>query len=250
MLRQKKAGPQLQRPIFIDKAKELHEFLSTLNTAQISKIMHVSDKLAMSVSAHIADWNTLKTNQSVAIDCFRGDIFSGLRASSLDSKDREYANQHLIFLSGLYGLIRPLDGIMPYRLEMGYKLEGFSTPSLYEYWGSLIADACKDKLILNLSSLEYAKVLTTYIPEENVYSPRFLTLDTASNTYKNVAVHAKIARGAFARWAIQYKINDPKKLVLFHDLGYSYDKKRSTEHTPVFTCDVFQGLGLSVRVQS
>jgi len=250
MLQHARGGPHVQRPIFIDKAEELHRFLSRLNNTQISSIMHVSNKLATSIATHIADWNTIKTNQTIAIDCFRGDIFSGLRASTLNSADREYANSHLILLSGLYGLIRPFDGIMPYRLEMGYKLEGFSTPSLYEYWGSLIADACKDELILNLSSLEYAKVITKYIPKEAVYSPQFLTLDTVTKTYKNVAVHSKIARGAFARWVIQHKINDPKKLILFHDLGYSYAKKHSTEHIPVFTCDVFQGLGLSVRTKS
>ena len=242
--------PPQQHPLFLEDAKELHTYLASLSPAQITQIMHVSESLAKNVSAQIECWNTDITNQSIAIDSFRGDIFSGLRASSLTQEDREYANEHLIFLSGLYGLIRPMDGIMPYRLEMGYSLQGFKTPSLYAYWGSKIADAVKNELILNLSSFEYSKVLTKYIAKEQIYAPRFLTLDTKTKTYKNVAVHAKIARGAFARWAIQNRISDPKKLQQFKDLGYTYNKELSTEHSPAFTCDVFQGLGLSVRMQT
>ena len=239
-----------QIPLFLRNAEELHTFLASLSTSKLQDIMHVSENLAKSIHKQVHDWNTEPQTQTLAIDSFRGDIFSGLRASSLSASERAYANQHLIFLSGLYGLIRPFDSIMPYRLEMGYSLKGFKTTSLYEYWGTKIADTVSDQTILNLSSVEYSKVLTKYIAKDKIYSPRFLSLDSKTNTYKNVAVHAKIARGAFARWAIQNRISDPKKLIEFKDLGYIYNKKLSSEHGPTFTCEIFQGLGLSVRMQA
>ena len=240
----------LSQPLFIKNAQELHAHLATLNVEQLSQVMHVSKNLAKNICAQISRWNTDSSQQSIAIDSFRGDIFSGLRATSLTDKDRAYANKHLVFLSGLYGLIRPFDGIMPYRLEMGYRLYGFKTPSLYDYWGQHIADAVKGEIILNLSSVEYAKVLTKYIDKDQIFSPRFLTLNPTTKSYKNIAVHSKIARGAFARWAIQQRINDPKDLVSFQDLGYSYNKPLSTEHEPTFTCETFQGLGLSIRTKN
>ena len=241
------ASSSLRSPIFISDSEKLQSYMRTLNTKLLQEIMHVSEPLALQIKNQIAMWSSDKLQQSIAIDSFRGDIFSGLQASTMPSEERSYADEHLVFLSGLYGIIKPLDGIMPYRLEMGYKLIGYSVPSLYDYWGSRIADLLDDEIILNLSSIEYSKVLTKYINPELIYSPRFLTRDEKAGTTKNIAVHSKIARGTFARWAISNTIQKPSQLKKFNELGYEYDDRLSSEHEPTFICNEFKGLGLSVR---
>lgn len=241
------ASSSLRSPIFISDSEKLQSYMRTLNTKLLQEIMHVSEPLALQVKNQITKWSSATSKQSIAIDSFRGDIFSGLQASTMTEEERSYADKHLVFLSGLYGIIRPLDGIMPYRLEMGYKLIGYSVPSLYDYWGSRISDLLENEVILNLSSIEYSKLLTKYIKPELIYSPRFLTRDEKTGATKNIAVHSKIARGTFARWAIANKIQKPSQLKNFKELGYVYDKTLSTEYEPTFICNEFKGLGLSVR---
>ena len=237
------------QPLLLPKAEILAGYLKSLDDKQIAKIMKIKPDLAVKTTRTIANWNTRPSEQVTAIDTFLGDIYSGLQVGSFSANDRQYADKTLIILSGLYGLIRPLDGIRPYRLEMAYRLTGFTTPSLYQFWGDDIAKQLPvSGTIMNLSSVEYSKVVTDYVDPSRIISPRFLTINPKTKEPTFVVVHAKIARGALARWLIQNQVQDTESLSDFNDLGYSYDTSLSTLSEPVFVCQQFKGLGLSVRL--
>ena len=239
-----------QKPELIEFTKVLDGYLKTLSGKQIIKIMSLSPKLADKTRNLISSWNDIPKNQRPAIDSFLGDIYSGLQVQGWTKDDRVYANQSLRILSGLYGIIRPLDSIYPYRLEMGYKLPLFKFSNLYKFWGDKIAKTLpSSELIINLAAKEYSKAITDYISSEQIISPIFLTYDNTSNQPKFVVVHTKIARGAFANWLIKNRVNDITKLKDFTDLGYKYDKQLSLDDSPTYVCKSFGGLGLSVRLK-
>jgi cytoplasmic iron level regulating protein YaaA (DUF328/UPF0246 family) len=240
-----------QEPKLLSYAQELASFMQSLSVADIQSAMKLSKSMATKTQQLLASWTTDQRSQTPAIDAFLGDIYSGLQVKIFSPADRTYANQHLYILSGLYGVLRALDSITPYRLEMGYRFTRAPYSNLYTFWGNTIA-ACIpiDQPIINLSADEYTKAVLPHLPNVQVIAPRFLTIDPVSKEPKFVVVHAKIARGAFARWLIQERITDLDKLKSFSDLGYSYDSKLSTPQIPVFVCEQFQGLGLSVRLTS
>ena len=237
----------LATPQLIEHAKELAATYGPLSSGVISKIMAVSPKKADEVLGMYAQWTAEPKRQIPAIDAFIGDIYSGLQVQSWSDDDREYAYRHLLILSGLYGGVRACDGIMPYRLEMAYKLPGGG--SLYDYWGSKIADLIPEQTshILNLSAVEYTKAVLPYVGMP-VVTPKFLTVSPKTNEPVFVTVHAKIARGAFAGWMVKNRIDDIAELKSFSLLNYSYDRSLSTPEQPVFVCKEFGGLGLSVRL--
>lgn len=240
----------VQMPLLLDKAQKLDAYLKTLSTAQLARIMRISSSLAQKTHALIAKWTTKPDSQSLALDSFLGDIYSGLQVPSFSSADRDYANQTLRILSGLYGIIRPYDAICPYRLEMGYKLPDADFASLYNYWGKSIAECLPSEgMIVNLASAEYAKVVTPYINRSRIIEPKFLTIHPKTGEPKFIVVHAKIARGAFARWLIMKRIKDVLALPQFDDLGYRFDPALSTLTTPTFVCEEFGGKGLSIRLK-
>jgi cytoplasmic iron level regulating protein YaaA (DUF328/UPF0246 family) len=188
-------------------AKPLAACLQGLTTAQLQTVMHISAPLSRKVHDTFAAWTAEPDRQSLAVDSFVGDIYSGLRASTLSKDDRDYAQQTLRILSGLYGILRPYDGIRPYRLEMGYRLPGSSFGNLYTYWGTAIAEAIPTKgLIVNLSAAEYTKTVLPYLDTTRVVAPRFLTINPETREPSQVIVHTKIARGAFARWLMTSRI--------------------------------------------
>jgi cytoplasmic iron level regulating protein YaaA (DUF328/UPF0246 family) len=241
---------QLAQPELLDKAVVLSNYLKTLSEKQLVKTMHVSFKLADRTHTLITDWTDNPISQRVAIDSFLGDIYSGLQVPDWSTTDRIYANDCLRILSGLYGILRPLDAIYPYRLEMGYKLPGNKFSNLYNYWGDSIAKTLPaDSLIINLAAAEYSKVITDYVDSSRIITPRFLTINKKTNQPSFIVVHAKIARGAFACWLIKDKISNPKRLRDFKDLGYLYDEELSSGNSPVFTCKEFGGIGLSLRLK-
>lgn len=241
----------VRKPIFLSESMHLASYLQSLDVSDISRIMKIKPDLAERTKRLIESWDSNSKYQTVAIDTFLGDIYSGLQASTLDDSDREFADKSLVILSGLYGMIRPLDGIMPYRLEMGYKLAGFETPNLYKYWGDKIAlQIPKDEIILNLSSVEYSRVVTDFVNDNRIITPKFLTINPKTKQPTFVVVHAKIARGAYAHWAIKQRLIDVKEIKIFDELGYKYNPALSTPHDPVFVCEQFGGLGLSVRLTS
>ncbi len=211
--------------------------------------MQISPKLAATTYSLITEWNTDPSQQRIAIDSFKGDIYSGLQVPQWSEADRQYANKTLRILSGLYGILRPLDDIYPYRFEMGYKLPGDPKTNLYEFWGDAVAKTLpEDGPIINLSAVEYSKVITPYVDQARVITPRFLTINPTTSEPTFVVVHAKIARGAFASWLITKRITDTEQLHAFKDLGYDYDQGLSTPQEPVFICKEFGGLGLSIRL--
>ncbi len=239
----------LRSPIFIKEAAQLNAYMKSFDIDEIAQIMKIKTDLAKKTKDTIEKWSTDSSQQITAIDAFLGDIYSGLQSSTLDKNDREYADQSLLILSGLYGIIRPLDGIMPYRLEMAYRLKGFSEPNLYKYWGNKLANTIpKEELILNLSSVEYSKVITDFINSTRFTTPKFLTVSPKTGQPTFVVVHAKIARGALAHWLIKNRITQPDEVASFNELGYKFDKVISTKHQPVFIANNFKGLGLSVRL--
>lgn len=239
----------LRQPELLHEAKELIAYIQTLSEDELKKAMHISAPLAKKTHALMADWNSEPLHQSLALDSFVGDIYSGLRASELSKEDRDYADKTLKILSGLYGVIRPYDGISPYRLEMAYKFNKQPFDNLYTFWGDKIAKCLsKTDAVVNVSSVEYTKAVLPFIDQARVITPRFLTIDPKTKEPVFVVVHAKIARGAFARWLITSKITDPARFSEFNDIGYVFDKSLSTAAEPVFVCQTFGGIGLSQRL--
>jgi cytoplasmic iron level regulating protein YaaA (DUF328/UPF0246 family) len=243
----------LTQPVLIAKARVLANNLKNLSQEDIEKMMKISPKLATTTKNLILSWNNNPSCQRPAIDSFLGDIYSGLQVASLTEQDRLYAHQHVRILSGLYGVLRPLDGIYPYRFEMGYRLPRSDVANLYQFWGSTIADTLvKAEPIVDLTAVEYSKTITKYIEATRIVTPRFLTHTKKEGQRIGdpvfVVVHAKIARGAFANWMIRNRIEDVKRLKDFAEIGYEYNEELSTDSVPVFICKDFKGLGLSVRL--
>lgn len=239
----------LSQPLFGIEADSLSAYMRNLSLGQIVDMMKISKNLAVTVQNNYSNWDNLSL--SPAMYNFVGDIYSGLQAQSFSVADLEFAQLNLRILSGLYGVLKPLDLIKPYRMEMAYRLDSFKEPNLYKFWGDKIYKSLnKPKLILNLSSDEYYKVVGGHLDAGvKVVTPKFLTVDHKTNQPKFTAVHAKIARGAFAGWVIKNKLTDGSKLNNFNQLGYLFSPELSlSENQPVFVCKEFGGKGLSLRL--
>jgi len=242
-------GEPPRTPLLANKAAELAAYVRTLRPRQLQDVMHISAPLAAKTHAVLAAWPADAAQSSLAIDSFVGDIYSGLRASTLTAADRDYANQHLRILSGLYGILCPYDAVRPYRLEMGYKLPDAPYNNLYHFWNTTIADQLPASgLIINLAAVEYTKAVLPYVDAARVVTPRFLTADPKTDEPGFVVVHTKIARGAFARWLITTRTTDPVQFHAFDDIGYVYIPALSSPTEPVFVCRKFGGIGLSMRL--
>jgi cytoplasmic iron level regulating protein YaaA (DUF328/UPF0246 family) len=242
-------GSVSQKPELIDQARQLDVYLKSLTVNQISKVMQISNKLAAKTHELISGWSDKPQNQRQAIDSFLGDIYSGLQVQTWTNEDRDYANQHLKILSGLYGILKPNDSIYPYRFEMGYRVPDKRYSNLYNFWGDKIVKTLpRNQQIINLAANEYSKVITDYLDSSKIISPVFLTKNSTTSEPTFVVVHAKIARGAFAGWLIKNQIDDLTNLKDFSELSYQYDEALSTPNTPAFVCKSFGGLGLSVRL--
>jgi cytoplasmic iron level regulating protein YaaA (DUF328/UPF0246 family) len=218
---------------------------------QLAQSMELSPALAEKTRDLIAAWRP--EGQSPAVDSFIGDIYSGLRANELSPAERNRADERLFILSGLYGVLRPYDGICPYRLEMNYTLPDPAFSNLPAFWGDAVA-AClpQNGPIVNLAAQEYTQVVTRHLPadaKQHIAAPRFLTVQPKTGKPTFVVVHAKIARGAFARWLITNQIDDISELTQFDDLGYRYEAALSAPGSPTFVCETFGGKGLSIRLQ-
>jgi len=248
-MRQPSSGPApTGAPPLLDKAEELVEYLRTLSPAQLAKAMKVSAELAGKVRDLHAEWSTKPDRQAPAAATFVGDIYSGLQVDTFKAADRAYADKHLRILSGLYGILRPFDGISPYRLEMGYKLPAGPYANLYRFWGTEVAEQLPSAgRIVNLAAGEYSKTVLPHVDKERVVTPRFLTVDERSGEPRFVVVHAKIARGTFARWLVTGRVKDGA-VREFAEIGYRYREKLSTPDEPAFVCEEFGGKGLSVRL--
>jgi cytoplasmic iron level regulating protein YaaA (DUF328/UPF0246 family) len=242
------ATHHFQQPSLLKQARQLANYVKTLAPEQLATSMALSATRATQTHKTWHTWKGKSTHHLPAIDSFIGDIYSGLQVQTFTKEDRTYANNHLFILSGLYGVLRALDSIAPYRLEMGYKLPEEPYRHLYAFWGNRIAKQLpKGNTIINLSAVEYTKAVLPYMSDARVITPKFMTMDKAGKP-NFVTVHAKVARGAFARWLIQKQINDEAKIKQFTDLNYRYNDKLSTPEQPVFICETFGGIGLSIRL--
>lgn len=216
--------------------------LQQKNPDDLSSLMGLSEKLSLLNFDRNMNWTRpTKPSESArqAIFAFKGDVYQGLDASSLSKAEIKYANKNLCILSGLYGLLKPLDLMYPYRLEMGTKMKNKRGNNLYEFWGSKVTDLVNDlamdnrsKAIVNLASVEYFSVLKTDQINLPIINPVFK--DYKNGQYKIVSFFAKKARGLMSRFIIQNKIKKSEDLMDFNLDGYRYSKKESKENSPVF----------------
>jgi cytoplasmic iron level regulating protein YaaA (DUF328/UPF0246 family) len=240
---------EYRQPVLLDDTLKLQDYLKTRTIDELMEMMKVSGRHATSIHSRIQGFSTDSNQQRAAIDSFLGDIYSGLQAVEFNETDRRYADKHLRIISGLYGILRALDGIYPYRLEMGYKLPGYPEANLYQFWGDKIASTIpKAGPVVNLLSVEYSKGVAPYVEPSRIVTPVFKTISPKTGEPSAVAIHSKIARGAFANWLIKTKAIDTQTLPDFTDIGYHFDESLSTPQTPVFTCKTFGGKGLSLRL--
>lgn len=241
-------GDDYQQPALLTEAKQLAKYVTSLDVDQLAASMHLSHAMAGKTQQLWQFWTDVAAQQLPAIDAFLGDIYSGLQVQTFTAADRAYANEHLYILSGLYGVLRALDSITPYRLEMGYRLPDEPYRNLYVFWADKIANQLPaNQPIINLSAVEYTKAVLPYMPGVAVITPKFMTIGKTGQPVF-VTVHAKVARGAFARWLIQERVTNLADVVKFTELNYRYDATLSTPEAPVFVCRTFGGIGLSVRL--
>lgn len=239
--------PVIQRhtlPQFLDDSQMLVEQLRELSPVQISELMHLSDKLAGLNAARFGSWTPDFTpaNAKQALLAFKGDVYTGLDAESLGEDDFSYAQDHLRMLSGLYGLLRPLDLMQPYRLEMGTKLANARGKDLYAFWGTRISEWLNqaladqgDDLLLNLASNEYFSAVKRGALKARVIDTEFR--DFKNGQYKIISFYAKKARGLMTRFVIQERIADPERLKQFDVQGYYYSAEQSSVDKLVFLRD-------------
>jgi cytoplasmic iron level regulating protein YaaA (DUF328/UPF0246 family) len=228
-------------PDFIPRSAELISTLRTMPPAQIGSLMSISDSLAQLNVARYASWSKKFTadNSRPAILAFDGDVYEGLDARSLNARQLDWAQKHLRILSGLYGLLRPLDLMQPYRLEMGTRLATKRGKDLYAFWGDQITEALNESLtvakaqaLVNLASEEYFKSVKPAKLDRPVITPVFE--EWKGGGYKIVSFFAKRARGLMARYAIEHKLSKPEQLKDFDSEGYAFDTKASNEARWIF----------------
>lgn len=228
-------------PKFVARAAELIEVLRPLTPAQIATLMNLSDPLAALNVARYAAWRRRFTakNSKPAVLAFDGDVYAGLDAATLSAADLDWAQEHLAILSGLYGVLRPLDRMQPYRLEMGTALANPRGKDLYAFWGDSISKHLNTRLagdpspvVVNLASLEYFKAVQRKALKARVVECVFE--DWKNGEYKIISFFAKRARGLMARFAVQHRLALPGDLKAFDADGYTFDKKASTPDRQVF----------------
>ena len=228
-------------PQFVSQSAELIEVLKHKTPAEISQLMDLSDNLAALNVARYEAWRPKfsQKNSKQAVLAFNGDVYEGLDAKSLKLKDLEWAQEHVCILSGLYGVLRPLDWMQPYRLEMGTALANPRGQNLYHFWGDGIAQHLNKQLathktpvVINLASQEYFKAVDRKVLNARVIDCVFE--DYKGGKYKVISFFAKRARGLLARYAIEKKIQNPEKLKDFKVEGYTYAAAESDDNRLVF----------------
>jgi len=230
---------QRTTPEFIDRAAELIRVLKDYSPAQVGQLMSISDPLAVLNVTRYADWHPDHGEARQAVMSFDGDVYTGLDARSLDAQQVDYLQRHLRILSGLYGLLRPLDQMHPYRLEMGTKLANPRGKDLYAFWGETVTGALNEALaangataLVNLASEEYFKSVKPRLLDVPVITPVFE--DWKNGKYKIISFFAKRARGMMARYAAQNGITNPQLLKDFDVDGYAFEPAASKEREWVF----------------
>jgi cytoplasmic iron level regulating protein YaaA (DUF328/UPF0246 family) len=238
--------PRHSSPEYLDQAQVLVDLLRQYSTTQLKALMKVSDKLATLTFERYAQWRRSYPAEQgqQAILAFSGEVFNGLQARSLSEEDLLFAQDHIRILSGLYGVLKPLDSILPYRLEMGTKMQAGKSRNLYEFWNETIAERiARDTgrqgkgnqdgpVLINLASNEYFKSIEPRSFPHHIITPVFKESDGSG--FRNVTIYAKKARGMMLRFIIRNRITDPDYLKAFDDEGYYFNNDLSTEKEWVF----------------
>lgn len=228
------------QPDFLEDACELVDQLKTLEPHQISNLMHVSDKLGQLNADRYQTWHTpfSPANARQAILAFKGDVYTGLAAENFNESDFEFAQKHLRMLSGLYGVLKPLDLMQPYRLEMGTRFENSRGKDLYAFWGDRITDelnrllSADDGVLVNLASNEYFKSVRKKTLNGRLVTPQFK--DWKNGQYKMISFYAKKARGLMCRFAIENRITQANDLKGFDLEGYRFCTEQSDQDNWTF----------------
>ncbi|NOZ45596.1 MAG: peroxide stress protein YaaA [Chlorobi bacterium] len=231
-------------PPFLKESKNIVNSLKKYNTNELMQLMSISFKLADLNKYRIMSWNLPFSieNTKPAMFVFNGDVYTGLGAKLFSENEINYAQSHLSILSGLYGILKPMDGIQAYRLEMGTKLQIGKTKNLYKFWGDKITigllnnmKEANDTALINLASLEYSKAINFNKVKHRVITPVFK--DFKNGNYKTISIFAKKARGLMTKYIIKNSLKLVDDLKLFDYEGYSYNDKLSEGDKWVFTRD-------------
>ena len=236
------ATEQTSQATLLEQSEILIDRCLKLSPDQIASLMKLSDKLAGLNAARFGEWSLPFTpeNARQAVLAFNGDVYSGLDANTFSDDDFNFAQQHFRILSGLYGLLKPLDLIQAYRLEMGTKLDNVRGSNLYQFWGNIITDELNkalveqgDDVLINLASNEYFKAVKKKSLNATIITPQFK--DWKNGQYKMISFFAKKARGLMARYIIQNKITAAEQLKEFDLAGYQYNSDLTQANEWVFT---------------
>ena len=228
-------------PLFVNEAKGLIDVLKQKSANDVAKLMSLSESLADLNVQRYAEWSPKFTQKNArpAVLAFNGDVYEGLDAATLSEAQLKWAQDHVAILSGLYGVLRPLDLMQPYRLEMGTKLANPAGKNLYDYWKQTIAPYLNEQLardkqpvVVNLASEEYFKSVDLSALNARVIQCVFQ--DEKAGAYKIISFYAKRARGLMARYVIENRINTPDKLTGFNLDGYTYAAEVSSADKLVF----------------
>ncbi len=229
-------------PEFLDKSAEITDVIRQFSPKDLAVLMNVNDDLANLTFERYSQWKAPfnKKNAIPALLAFKGDVYRGMAADTFSEEDLEFSQVHLRILSGLYGILRPLDLIQPYRLEMGTKFKPFGGKDLYGFWTETITGAINrdignhsEKVLVNLASQEYFKAIDKKMFNGRIVTPVFK--EYKDNKYKVVGIHAKKARGMMTRFIITKRIEKTEDLKHFSSDGYHYDDNLSSANDWVFT---------------
>ncbi len=240
----RKRLPEPTQPELLDEAVTLVEVLRRKSPKQLAKLMNLSDALAELNAERFCEFTVPFTpdNAKPAVLMFAGDVYQGLDAGSWRKADYAFAQHHLRILSGLFGLLRPLDLIQPYRLEMGTRLKTRRGSTLYEFWGDRITHVLNDALrqegsgyLVNLASNEYFRAIRKKQLDASIVTPAFR--DLRKGKYVIISFFAKQARGMMARYIVRQRLKKPEQLLDFDMAGYRFNAALSSVDAPVFTRD-------------
>jgi cytoplasmic iron level regulating protein YaaA (DUF328/UPF0246 family) len=229
-------------PDYLDDSQILIDRARQWSALDIAELMQVSMKIAELNFDRFEAWHTPFTpeNAKQAVLAFKGDVYTGLDAESFKAADFKFAQKHLRILSGLYGLLRPLDLMQPYRMEMGRKVDTERGKNLYEFWGSEITEGINKQLkklkspyLINLASNEYFKAVKPKLLDGEIITPEFK--DWKNGQYKMMGVYAKKARGQLSRFVIQNQLTEPEAMKAFNVDGYGFNEEMSSGNKWVFT---------------
>ncbi len=229
------------QPDFLSLSNDLMKGLAKMSAEEVGKLMSISPKLAELNLGRYLNWSQKHTDQNAkqAVLAFKGDVYEGLEAWNFSSSDFSYAQKGLRILSGLYGILRPLDLIQPHRLEMGTLYANPKGKDLYAFWGKRLAETLneelrqsKTKLLVNLASQEYFKAVRPEEIDAEIISPIFK--DEKNGSFKIISFYAKKARGRMSSFLIKNRVKDLDGLRSFADSGYEFDESSSSDKHPVF----------------